>query len=330
MIRHQKNFFRDTDASDVDEEENDDDDDDTESANDDADKVDGFNAASPTSSSSPPPPPLLSFLTFLDARNITVVRGTLLDRVAPGGCLPPLRPSPPLHEQFPLQCTITRDVIQGCIVKVPLHRASILPGFGHHKTFAAHMGESFYRKSVAAEQLASHNLPSSLIAQTKVRELLRLEQEATDADIAVFVTGTEAASAAAAATAADDKPLRRLFASESEGGGGSGKGLRAGVASLDIMHYKWFSGVAAYLETRRSDARYFNSVSFVILFNKCSARICYIIAFCFTQASVSLTFIRFIYTAIWSLARASKEGQRTAGNEFLFRRRRTSQPNDFM
>jgi hypothetical protein len=57
---------------------------------------------------------LQPFLDFLDASNITVVRGTLIDRVARGGCITDVRVTPTLAVQFPLRCTLTRDVVRGC------------------------------------------------------------------------------------------------------------------------------------------------------------------------------------------------------------------------
>ena len=65
-----------------------------------------------------------TFLNDTEQQGFTYVMGSLLDRLAPGGRLPPISPATPLPQQFPLACRVVKGLYNGWDFKVAAFKAS--------------------------------------------------------------------------------------------------------------------------------------------------------------------------------------------------------------
>jgi tetratricopeptide (TPR) repeat protein len=79
------------------------------------------------------PMPLKQLAAAVAPTNIRAVYGRFVDRVAADGSLPPIRPSPSLWQQFPIECNMTGGVLKSLPTKVMLARFSVLVRTGHHE-----------------------------------------------------------------------------------------------------------------------------------------------------------------------------------------------------
>ena len=86
------------------------------------------------------PAPLREVLAGAEALGADCVQGVMIDRLAPGGRLAPVRPEPPVLEQFPVRAEVTlaiggRSEVhgRGGTVKVMAARAHVLPARGGHR-----------------------------------------------------------------------------------------------------------------------------------------------------------------------------------------------------
>jgi hypothetical protein len=80
------------------------------------------------------PAPLREITASAAGENIDAVFGHLVDRVARDGSLPPVLPTPPLSEQFPIECDLTPHILNGVTRKVMLARFRVRVNVGHHGT----------------------------------------------------------------------------------------------------------------------------------------------------------------------------------------------------
>lgn len=66
------------------------------------------------------------FLERAEAEGASYVSGTLVDRLAPEGALPPVAPEPALHAQFPLACRVVKNLYAGWDFKVVAFKVGAL------------------------------------------------------------------------------------------------------------------------------------------------------------------------------------------------------------
>lgn len=82
------------------------------------------------------PAPLGDVIDGLVARDENVMKGLLLDRIAADGGLPPVRPAPPLEEQYPVVCHVGPEILglkqdeSGGKRKLMLYRGDLRPNRG--------------------------------------------------------------------------------------------------------------------------------------------------------------------------------------------------------
>jgi hypothetical protein len=81
------------------------------------------------------PAPLRQIADAAAEKNIRVITGNLIDRVAEDGAFPPILPEPKLKEQFPIECKLTERISGGQIDKVMMARFSVPVTVGHHLPF---------------------------------------------------------------------------------------------------------------------------------------------------------------------------------------------------
>jgi hypothetical protein len=81
------------------------------------------------------PAPLRQIADVAGQKGIRAVSGGLIDRVAADGSLPPIRSTPPLWEQFPVECRLTERIGGAQTEKVMLARFGVSVTVGHHTPF---------------------------------------------------------------------------------------------------------------------------------------------------------------------------------------------------
>ncbi len=93
------------------------------------------------------PAPLAAVIDHLEAEELNLLQGPMIDRVAPGGVLARVERDRPLAQQFPVvadvMCPlggITSAQAAGGTVKMMLFRADVLPGIGGHAPWKAWHG----------------------------------------------------------------------------------------------------------------------------------------------------------------------------------------------
>ena len=86
------------------------------------------------------PAPLREVLATAEAHGADCVQGVMIDRLAPGGRLAPVRPAPAILEQFPIRAEVAIAIGgrsaahgRGGTVKVMAARGRILPARGGHR-----------------------------------------------------------------------------------------------------------------------------------------------------------------------------------------------------
>ena len=84
------------------------------------------------------PAPLGEIVSQMNRDDDWALRGWFLDRVAVGGVLAPIRPSPSIGEQFPIGCDLTEGLLRGWTQKIMLCRGRVeLQGGVNHDTWNA-------------------------------------------------------------------------------------------------------------------------------------------------------------------------------------------------
>ena len=78
------------------------------------------------------PAPINVIVKLLEAKGEEAVHGFFVDRVTGDGSLPECKPTPSIHEQYPLECHMTRRVGGGWTQKILLARFGVRVGSGHH------------------------------------------------------------------------------------------------------------------------------------------------------------------------------------------------------
>jgi Glycosyl transferase family 2 len=86
------------------------------------------------------PAPLPELVSALSRHRHWVVRGKMVDRVASGGVLAPVRPEPDLGTQFPIGCDLTSGFLGGWTQKIMLcrGRTELKGGLNHETRNAVH------------------------------------------------------------------------------------------------------------------------------------------------------------------------------------------------
>jgi tetratricopeptide (TPR) repeat protein len=78
------------------------------------------------------PAPIHQIIAAAREKQINAIYGRLVDRVAADGSMPPVQAEPPLWQQFPVECDLTRRITKGMTRKVMMARFSVLVNAGHH------------------------------------------------------------------------------------------------------------------------------------------------------------------------------------------------------
>jgi hypothetical protein len=85
------------------------------------------------------PAPLTEVVELMNRNNDWALRGWIVDRVADGGILAPLRPTPSIGEQFPIGCDLSEKLLRAWTQKIVLCRGRVrLQGGVRHDTCNAH------------------------------------------------------------------------------------------------------------------------------------------------------------------------------------------------
>jgi hypothetical protein len=85
------------------------------------------------------PAPLGEIVALMNRHDDWAVRGWFLDRMAPGGVLTTIRPSPSIGEQFPIACDFTDKLLHAWTQKIMLCRGRVeLQGGVNHETCNAY------------------------------------------------------------------------------------------------------------------------------------------------------------------------------------------------
>jgi inorganic pyrophosphatase len=71
------------------------------------------------------PAPIREIISAADAIGIKGIFGTVVDRVAADGSLPPIFPTPSLWEQFPMSCQLTKNIAHGSAERAMLCRFEV-------------------------------------------------------------------------------------------------------------------------------------------------------------------------------------------------------------
>jgi hypothetical protein len=88
--------------------------------------------------------PLKKFFTLCDKKNISIVRGTMVDRIAYNGSLKEVELSPCIWRQFPLSSKITSQIRKGNVYKILAHKGHMRTDPGHHSIINGHIpGKAF-------------------------------------------------------------------------------------------------------------------------------------------------------------------------------------------
>jgi hypothetical protein len=74
-------------------------------------------------------------LSRVARRGHQYVVGRMIDRIAYGGELAKIRSDAPLHRQFPLECRLTRNVLDARSSKIVAHTGDLRTTTGHHELF---------------------------------------------------------------------------------------------------------------------------------------------------------------------------------------------------
>ncbi len=98
------------------------------------------------------PEPMADCLGRAEALGADCVQGVMIDRLAPGGALAPVRESPPALEQFPLRAEVAASIGgtsaahgRGGTVKIMAARGRLLPHRGGHCPVAVREARYLYR-----------------------------------------------------------------------------------------------------------------------------------------------------------------------------------------
>jgi hypothetical protein len=78
------------------------------------------------------PAPLPRLIAAAQTQGINAVFGSFIDRVTANGTLSPIRATPSLWDQFPVQCRLTERILRGSTRKLMLAHYSVPCGPGHH------------------------------------------------------------------------------------------------------------------------------------------------------------------------------------------------------
>lgn len=76
------------------------------------------------------PPPHSEFLAEAEAEGATLVNGTFVDRLAPGGYLAAVAPAPSMAEQFPLRCRVVGNLYFAPTIKATAFKVGACLGAG--------------------------------------------------------------------------------------------------------------------------------------------------------------------------------------------------------
>ena len=105
------------------------------------------------------PAPLPDIVRHCEAKGYNGVQGFMIDRLASGGALQPVRDAPDLASQFPIEAEVSLSLLGrgehhgvDSTTKLMLHRAEVLPGRGGHNPAACGAAPRY----LAGQRLALH------------------------------------------------------------------------------------------------------------------------------------------------------------------------------